>query len=469
VHSNSFLDGPFDGTGDTARAVDAAHDAGILWVNSVGNYARRHWSGTAGDLDGDTFADMTDADGLRFSIPANTGMGATMQWSSCTVDGVPSPAGSVSYELDITQAGGGDVVPVAQGLRDATRPLEIVSWTSGAAGTYELRARLLTAGAVCYFNVFSGGVDLEQPVVAGSVPTPGDATGALAVGAFDWATGELAPYSSQGPTDDGRLKPELIAPASTTVSPGLAMVGTSASAPHVAGAAALLIQRDRAAGMPSDPAAITAELEASALDVGPPGPDDETGYGRLRLDLTAPVVRATWPSPGESVRGIIHPRLQVIEAGTIDSETMTLDGAALPPDLVEPRIDTRLLADGPHELDVRVADMSGNVGTLALPFVVDNTAPVVAAGAGAVARRSAGSTTGASISVSVRDAGTGAGYAVVHRQGGADVFTIDQRVPLTFVGGLATLDLRGPGVFQVQAFDGAGNGSRTVTVRLPAR
>ena len=50
VHSNSFLDGPFDGTGETAHAVDAAHAAGILWVNSVGNYARRHWSGRAGDL-----------------------------------------------------------------------------------------------------------------------------------------------------------------------------------------------------------------------------------------------------------------------------------------------------------------------------------------------------------------------------------------------------------------------------------
>jgi hypothetical protein len=469
VHSNSFLDGPFDGTGETARNVDSAHDAGILWVNSVGNYARRHWSGTVGDLDGDTFADMTDSDGLRFSIPANTGMGASMQWSSCTVDGVPSAAASVSYELDITQAGGGDIVPLAQGLRDATRPLEIVSWTPTTAGTYELRARLLTAGAVCLFNVFSGGVDLEQPVVAGSVPTPGDAAGALAVGAFDWATGELAGYSSQGPTDDGRLKPELIAPASTTVSPGLAMVGTSASAPHVAGAAALLIERDRAAGIPSDPAAITAQLEASALDVGPPGPDNESGYGRLRLDLTPPVVQAVWPAAGESVRGVIHPRLQVIEAGTIGSETMTLDGVALPPNVVEPRIDTRLMPDGPHELDVSVADMSGNVGTLVLPFVVDNTAPVVAAGAGAAARRSAGSAKGSSISVSVRDAGTATGYAVVQRSGASDVFPTVQRVPLTFVGGLATLDLRGPGVFAVQAFDGAGNGSRTVTVRLPSR
>jgi hypothetical protein len=69
----------------------------------------------------------------------------------------------------------------------------------------------------------------------------------------------------------------------------------------------------------------------------------------------------------------------------------------------------------------------------------------------------------------VRDAGTATGYAVVRRKGGPDVFPVVQRLPLTFVGGLATLGLRGPGVFRVQAFDAAGNGSRTVTVRLPSR
>ena len=39
VHSNSFLDGPFDGTGVAAQAVNRAHDAGIFWANSAGNYA----------------------------------------------------------------------------------------------------------------------------------------------------------------------------------------------------------------------------------------------------------------------------------------------------------------------------------------------------------------------------------------------------------------------------------------------
>ena len=121
VHSNSFLDGPFDGTGETARTVDAARAAGILWVNSAGNYARRHFTGVAGDLDGDTYADLTDQNGLTFSIPANAGMGASLQWSDCTIGGKPAPAATVSYELDITPAGSTGVLPYAQGLRDATR------------------------------------------------------------------------------------------------------------------------------------------------------------------------------------------------------------------------------------------------------------------------------------------------------------------------------------------------------------
>ena len=58
----------------------------------------------------------------------------------------------------------------------------------------------------------------------------------------------------------------------------------------------------------------------------------------------------------------------------------------------------------------------------------------------------------------------------MHRQsGGANIFPNDRRVPLQFVGGLATVDLRGSGVFRVQAFDAAGNASHAVTLRLPAR
>jgi len=87
VHSNSFLDGPFDGTGVAAQAVNRAHDAGIFWANSAGNYARRHWEGVAGDADKDGWADIGPSGRgyLSFPLTANVGMGATLFWNRCWI------------------------------------------------------------------------------------------------------------------------------------------------------------------------------------------------------------------------------------------------------------------------------------------------------------------------------------------------------------------------------------------------
>ena len=72
----------------------------------------------------------------------------------------------------------------------------------------------------------------------GSIPTPGDAAGAIAVGAADWRGNALKSYSSQGPTDDGRLKPDIVAPTNTQImGPNgfRAVGGTSNAAPNAAG------------------------------------------------------------------------------------------------------------------------------------------------------------------------------------------------------------------------------------------
>ena len=71
------------------------------------------------------------------------------------------------------------------------------------------------------------------------MPTPGDAAGALTVGAVTWIGTELAPYSSRGPTDDGRAKPELVGPTYVTSNPAwTGTAGTSAATAHPAAAAA---------------------------------------------------------------------------------------------------------------------------------------------------------------------------------------------------------------------------------------
>ena len=103
-----------------------------------------------------------------------------------------------------------------------------------------------------HIDVEANALDPALQVRAGSLDTPADATGALAVGAIRAANpdtvlvDELEPFSSSGPTDDGRPKPEICGPDNTlSHQSGLnPFSGTSSATPHVAGAAALMLDQN---------------------------------------------------------------------------------------------------------------------------------------------------------------------------------------------------------------------------------
>ena len=304
-HSNSFLTPPYDGTGANARAVDRAAAAGVLWINSAGNYAERHWAGRP---------DAGDAL-LPLAPTAGTPLSFTLAWRGAGAHATLT----VQRQADGTWVTQATSVPDPD---DPTAPGAVTPTVVADAVPWRLVVHR-SAGALADLEVFSRTVGFGPLAVpAGSVPEPGDAAGAIAVGAVPWLGDTLAGYSSQGPTDDGRLKPDIVAPTYITSNPAFpGTAGTSAATPHVAAAAALLRQERQAAGLPVDTACSgppssgrrsTSERQAltrssapgwSGLDTTPPRVRLLVGPGQRPLVRVRARRRRGGRGPGERSAG----------------------------------------------------------------------------------------------------------------------------------------------------------------------
>lgn len=302
------------GAGSPDAIVADARANGILWVNAAGNSADIHWSGTYSDGNGNGYHDFVAGDDLNsFSVGAGEQACVLLKWDSW-------PTTSQDYDLHLywTDALGAPAATSNMDQTGAQPPTETTCVTNVAltARDVAFAVRRESTTASPRLDVFVVGDNLgafEHKVAASSLVEPAASASALTVGGTCWETQALEPFSSQGPTIDGRIKPDLVAPDAVsgttygsfgTCSGVRGFLGTSAAAPHVAGAAAIVKQLN-----PSfSPAQIQAQLEAAALDLGAGGRDSLYGSGALWLPFAPSVVTGSVDADATSatVRGIVN-------------------------------------------------------------------------------------------------------------------------------------------------------------------
>ena len=299
-------EGPGDGTtpfsNGALRSVDTAVAGGITWVNAAGNYAKRTWYG-APNIDTFDFHNFS-GDDFDNSVYLREGRRYVVQlrwedaWSGATTDLDVTLWDGLSIEArsDFFQLG-----------RLEDDPFELFAYTPTSDGWYDLTVSHNGGSLPDWIQLQAWSVpNLEYYTLSGSIATPAesDNPGLLAVGATSASDiNTIEPYSSQGPTPDGRTKPDIVGVAQgqsvsyrSSERPDGRWTGTSQASPHVAGMAALVKQN-----YPGyTPQQIANYLKTHAEERGAAGADNVWGHGFAKLlasDVSPQPTTSPTPTP----------------------------------------------------------------------------------------------------------------------------------------------------------------------------
>jgi len=222
----------YDGTGVVADIAQRAMTGGILWVNAAGNEAQSHWEGPFVDQNSDGWLDQS----ITLYATSGSKIVLYLTWNEW-------PYASTDYDLYLYDPTDNLIASSTKYQTGTEEPTESVQVTVTQSGIYTVKISGSGSQRLELYNLYQ---TIAPAIASSSILAPANASGVIAVGAIDhshYTTGPQQPYSSQGPTNDGRPKPDLCAPDNVTTGtvPYTTFPGTSGSAPHVSGAAALLL------------------------------------------------------------------------------------------------------------------------------------------------------------------------------------------------------------------------------------
>src|SRR6266516_4665484 len=291
---------------DLAGRVDK-----FLYYGSLTDAADEHSHGThvTGIIAGNAATGETDDNGFLYGLGVAPGAHIVVQRIFDGVGNFEAPPSNEALTRDAVRAGA---------------VIGSNSWGDDVQGRYDLSAMefdglvrdadTATPGDQPYILEFSAG---NAGPGAQSIDSPAVGKNVIATGAsennrldfFIYADGQetMADFSSRGPCEDGRIKPDVTAPGtwiaslqseSATDENAWAAIdnyyqyqgGTSQAGPHASGAAAVFVQyyRETHGNATPSPALVKAALINSAVDLDDsfgtgPVPNNDEGWGRIDL------------------------------------------------------------------------------------------------------------------------------------------------------------------------------------------
>jgi len=363
--------------GIIAQTIDSVVAGGVAYFSSAGNQARQSYQSAfrAGDFFADSafpsafgapsflggIAHNFNSSGGKnhfqsITIPGMATLRFSLQWDSPFFSVSGSPGTENDLDIYLFDASATEILAGSAFNNIGGDAVEFVGVRNNGAAPVTMKLMIVkhsgAAPGLIKYVYFGPAIINEFDTQSGTIFGHANAVGAEAVGAARYSNTPvfsvfppiLESFSSAGTTpilfdvvgnrlavsDPRSQKPAIVAPdgvdttffGSDNDGTGFPnFFGTSAAVPHAAGVAALLLQ----AKPNLTPLQLYQRLENTAIDIGAPGFDNDSGFGLIQTDaaLEAYGARALYSMSGDDdLLRLINPST----GSTISSVAITLAG-----------------------------------------------------------------------------------------------------------------------------------------------